>query len=28
VRAPLSAMHESHLLNIEACEALEETLGA
>jgi 5-formyltetrahydrofolate cyclo-ligase len=28
VRAALSAMHESHLLNIEACEALEETLGA
>jgi 5-formyltetrahydrofolate cyclo-ligase len=28
VRAALSAMHESHLLNIEACEALEEALGA
>ncbi len=26
VRGALSAMHESHLLNIEACEALEETL--
>jgi hypothetical protein len=28
VRDALSAMHESHLLNIEACEALAETLGA
>ena len=28
VRAALSAMHESHLLNIEACEALGETLHA
>ena len=28
VRSALVAMHESHLLNIEACEALEETLGA
>lgn len=26
VRAALTAMHESHLLNIEACEALEETV--
>jgi len=28
VRSALSAMHESHLLNIEACQALEETLHA
>jgi 5-formyltetrahydrofolate cyclo-ligase len=28
VRGALSAMHESHLLNIEACAALGETLGA
>ena len=28
VRSALSAMHESHLLNIEACEALRETLHA
>jgi 5-formyltetrahydrofolate cyclo-ligase len=28
VRNALAAMHESHLLNIEACEALEETLHA
>lgn len=28
VRDALSAMHESHLLNIEACEALVETLEA
>jgi 5-formyltetrahydrofolate cyclo-ligase len=28
LRSALSAMHESHLLNIEACEALEETLHA
>jgi 5-formyltetrahydrofolate cyclo-ligase len=28
VRSALAAMHESHLLNIEACEALEETLDA
>jgi 5-formyltetrahydrofolate cyclo-ligase len=28
VRDALSAMHESHLLNIEACDALVETLGA
>ena len=28
VRGALSAMHESHLLNIEKCEALEETLDA
>jgi hypothetical protein len=28
VRGALSAMHESHLLNIEKCEALEETLRA
>jgi 5-formyltetrahydrofolate cyclo-ligase len=28
VRSALTAMHESHLLNIEACEALEETLQA
>jgi 5-formyltetrahydrofolate cyclo-ligase len=26
VRGPLQAMHESHLLNIEACESLIETL--
>jgi 5,10-methenyltetrahydrofolate synthetase len=28
VRGALAAMHDSHLLNIEACEALEETLRA
>jgi uncharacterized protein DUF6306 len=28
VRNALAAMHESHLLNIEACEALRETLHA
>jgi 5-formyltetrahydrofolate cyclo-ligase len=28
VRSALAAMHESHLLNIEACEALGETLHA
>jgi hypothetical protein len=28
VHSALSAMHESHLLNIEACQALEETLHA
>jgi 5-formyltetrahydrofolate cyclo-ligase len=28
VRSALAAMHESHLLNIEACEALRETLHA
>jgi 5,10-methenyltetrahydrofolate synthetase len=28
VQRALSAMHESHLLNIEKCEALEETLRA
>ena len=28
VRSALSAMHESHLLNIEACDALAETLEA